>query len=284
MGSADDLAQVLAEAVGEAPLSIRIGPGAHNLTAVLSANTTTASEIWLRPSLSGVLRPSLSGVLHLINGAPPTHIDGFDISGQIQVGDSFTSSEAERIGPLIISDCKFRGASGRRLSEGVSAKEASLTVYNGDITIKDSEFEDLDLAIRVVSGKLTLANATLRSNTKSIRVTGGDVQLSNTSFLSNVRTALHVSGGSVVLKNQTRFIDNEFALDLSGNGSVRCKLSAIRTTYLLAYLLLACLLACKLLTILTSLAFRRASRATWPLGLHSGQQWRVRIHTRQDAW
>ena len=230
MGSADDLAQVLAGAVGEAPLSIRIGPGAHNLTVVLNAKTT-ASEIWL----VGKPGASLSGVLQLQSGAPPTHINGFDISGQIQVGGPSTSSEAVLIGPLIISDCKFRGASGRRLSEGVSAKEASLTVYNGDITIKDSEFEDLDLAIRVVGGKLTLANAALRRNAESISVTGGDVQLSNTSFLSNVHTALHVSGGSVVLKNQTRLIDNEFALDLSGNGSVRCELTAIRSNNVLSY-------------------------------------------------
>ena len=218
MGFADDLAQVLAEAVGEAPLSIRIGPGDHNLTTVLSAKTT-ASEIWL----VGKPGASLSGVLQLQGGAPPTHINGFDISGQIQVGDSSTGSEAKLVGPLVISDCKFRGVSGRRLSEGISAKGAALTVYNGDITLKDSEFEDLDLAIRVVGGKLVLANAVLRSNAESIRVTGGDVQLSNTSFLSNVHTALNVSGGSVALKNQTRLIDNEFALDLSGNGSVRCE-------------------------------------------------------------
>mgnify|MGYP005646282695 CR=1 FL=1 len=148
MGFADDLSQVLAEAVGEAPLSIRIGPGDHNLTAVLSAKTT-ASEIWL----VGKPGASLSGVLQLQGGAPPTHINGFDISGQIQVGeDSSVGSEAELIGPLIISDCKFRGTSDRRLSEGISAKGAALTVYNGDITLKDSEFEDLDLAIRVVGG------------------------------------------------------------------------------------------------------------------------------------
>ena len=205
--------QVLTEAHNYAPLTLLVN-GTHDISGNLSAQTTTASEIWLVAAEPGA---TLSGVLKIYDGAPPIHIKGFEITAHIDV---------EAPAPLEISDCKFRRAvsSRRRLDE----KEAvlALMVRSGHTTITNGDFEGLDLAIYVQGGTLSIANSEFRRNNNSIHMTNGSTSIANTTFAASLGTALHVIGGDVVLKDQTALLNNQFDLIIHDSARVRYELPA----------------------------------------------------------
>ena len=71
--------QTLTEAHGYAPLELRVD-GTHDISGNWS-NQTTASEIWLFAESEA----TLSGEFTIYEGAPPIHINGFNITARIDV-------------------------------------------------------------------------------------------------------------------------------------------------------------------------------------------------------
>ena len=158
---------------------------------------------------------TLSGVLQLENGAPPVHIEGFDVTGSIQVGAA-AAPDGEALKPVTVSRCKFRrpAPSGRRLDGREEAGGAALTVRNGHITVSDSEFEGLSLAVHVQGGELIVENGAFDRNKCSMNVTGGSVRVYNTVFNTppQAKNALEVIGGTVVLTNETLLLGKQGAV------------------------------------------------------------------------
>jgi len=228
--------QVLTEAHNYAPLTLLVN-GTHDISGNLSAQTTTASEIWLVAAEPGA---TLSGVLKIYDGAPPIHIKGFELTAHIDV---------EAPAPLEISDCKFRRAvsSRRRLGgnhNGIyvinvstnitnttfaaSLGAMALMVRSGHTTITNCDFEDFDdCAIYVEGGTLAIADSEFRGNNNGIFVTNGSTSIANTTFAASLGTALHVIGGDVVLKDQTALLNNHIDLNITHDSArVRYELPA----------------------------------------------------------
>ena len=205
--------QTLTEAHGYAPLELRVD-GTHDISGNWS-NQTTASEIWLFAESEA----TLSGEFTICEGAPPIHINGFNITARIDV---------EALAPLEISDCKFRRAasSSRRLSE--ENEEAAIIVRSGHTTITNGDFEGLDVAIKVQGGTVSIAESNFRQNRDSIYVSNGSISIANTNFSASQGTALHVVGGNVVLKNKTlvEARPDQPAMNISSGDLVRYELPA----------------------------------------------------------
>ena len=139
VGSGSSIADALAQPVDGAPVSLEVS-GSQSLTLVLGPNLTS-SEVWISAQ-SGA---KLSADLTIMDGAPPVHLSGFEVTGRISVEG----------GGLDISGCSFRAASSRRKLQAASS-ESVLTVSGGQVTAHGVAFEDLADAIKVTGGELHL--------------------------------------------------------------------------------------------------------------------------------
>ena len=249
IGQHDSLEGALAQAAGK-PLSLLV-TGSHSLPALFASNSSASAV-----RLVGVAGATLSVDTAILAGGPAVHLSFFSLRGRLSVlggelrlaGCTFACDDPTACGTVAgggngggVTGGDTGGGGtggggvggggtgtgggpggGRRLNGGESS---ALIVSGGQLTILDTHLERLHNPISVTGGALTMSGSTLAHCEGSISVSGGTAHIDSTSIVGDVGTALHVSGGDVVLSNETLLMGNNRTIVLQ-SGSVRYALPA----------------------------------------------------------
>ena len=216
------------------PVVIHIANGTYQLDGNAPEMTfnagTTASEVRLIGE-GGALLTALEDsepLLTVSTGAPFVTLFGLVIQSLVAVHG----------GSAMIDRCRFEGSSAAR--GGLAIRDGSVRVqrseFMGDVThleggainVSGGTLEMVDSTLTVVGGALAVCchgrvwvqQAMLTGNVAplgAITVSGGFLEITNSTLMRNVAEdpegggALHVSGGSVILKAKTLFLENRAA-------------------------------------------------------------------------